>query len=73
MIKAGPVNIMGYSPMSFGTSSASNCMKRCDADPLCQVCAMKTVQYGSALKNFLNHYNFLIHSEYLLSSSPYFL
>ena len=73
MIKAGPVNIMGYNYEIFETSSASNCMKGCDADPLCQVGAMKTVQYGSALKNFLNHYNFLIHSEYLLSSSPYFL
>ena len=43
MRKAGLVDIPGGDYKFFETSSASNCMKECDADQLCQVGTMKTV------------------------------
>lgn len=55
MIKAGPVDILGGNDQAFETSSASDCMKGCDADQLCQVGAIETVQYESALKNLFKN------------------
>ena len=49
------MDISGGNDQAFETSSASDCMKGCDADQLCQVGAIETVQYKSALKNLFKN------------------
>ncbi|XP_023334411.1 uncharacterized protein LOC111705929 isoform X1 [Eurytemora carolleeae] len=45
--QAGPVDILGGNDQAFETSSASDCMKGCDADQLCQAWVWITPSGGN--------------------------